>query len=156
MTERAGASPSSEAGGEAMRCSSCQHDNDQGVRSCARCGRPLGPVDLERVRAQLRRWQERLLDLTKANPLLGINRSRVSKLRVSEPDAQALFDEFVVSESSLEMPMVRKERPGPARELEETPSEAEPIYVIEHGDIVFDARPNDLARRLRRIYDNAR
>ena len=27
------------------------------------------PVDAERVRDQLRRWQERLLDLTKANPL---------------------------------------------------------------------------------------
>ncbi len=40
-------------------------------------------VDEKKIRAQLKKWQERLLDLTKGNPLLGLNRSRVSKLRVT-------------------------------------------------------------------------
>ena len=42
-------------------------------------------VDEKRIRAQLKKWQERLLDLTKGNPLLGLNRSRVSKLCVTAP-----------------------------------------------------------------------
>src|SRR5438093_5379884 len=93
--------PGSEEG--TMRCSRCQHDNARGARSCARCGTTLSPVDLERVRAQLRRWQEHLLDLTKANPLLGINRSRVSKLRVVDPAPHALFGDFAVPDEATEI-----------------------------------------------------
>jgi len=136
-----------------MRCSSCQHDNDQGVRSCARCGRPLGPVDLERVRAQLRRWQERLLDLTKANPLLGINRSRVSKLRVVEPAPHRLFSDFAVpDDATLTLPRVVKQ---PRSDGETSAGGEGTEYRIEPGDLGFDAGPVDLHRRLRRIHDNA-
>src|SRR5712691_11807897 len=136
-----------------MRCSRCQHDNDPGARSCAGCGTPLGPVDLERVRAQLRRWQERLLDLTKANPLLGINRSRVSKLRIVEPEPHVLFANFAVpDEAILTLPRPAK---APGREGDETPPE-DAGYRIEPGDLAFDAAPIDLHRRLRRIHDNAR
>jgi hypothetical protein len=42
-------------------------------------------VDEQKIRAQLKKWQEHLLDLTKGNPLLGLNRSRVSKLRLADP-----------------------------------------------------------------------
>ncbi len=112
--------------------------------------------DEERIRAQLRKWQERLLDLTKANPLLGINRSRVSKLRVTDPKADALFNRFVADETTLRMPFVRKEpkRAVAAGDSEDQPSE--PEYKVELGDVVFDVKPIDLLRRLRRIYDNAR
>jgi very-short-patch-repair endonuclease len=113
------------------------------------------PVDSERILAQLRRWQERLLDLTKANPLLGINRTRVSKLRVLEPDAQALFRDFVVEERALKMPRVVKI----ARQAEtgtEGEGAAEPAHRVEPGDVGFEAKPTDLYRRLRRLYDNAR
>lgn len=41
--------------------------------------------DEGRIRAKLQKWKERLLDLSRANPLLGINRSRVTKLRVTGP-----------------------------------------------------------------------
>ena len=44
------------------------------------------PVDRERVRMQMRAWQDRVLDLTKSNPLIGLNRSRVTKLRIIAPD----------------------------------------------------------------------
>lgn len=119
-------------------------------------GSASAAFDEERIRAQLRKWQERLLDLTKANPLLGINRSRVSKLRVTDPKADALFDLFVADETTLRMPLVRKEpkRVVAAGDPENQPSE--PEYKIESGDLVFDVKPIDLLRRLRRIYDNAR
>ncbi len=137
-----------------MQCASCQHDNAPDARSCARCGATMRPVDFERVRAQLKRWQEHLLDLTKANPLLGINRSRVSKLRVTEPDAYALFRDFaVLDEATLTLPRVVK-KPRENGNVAEEGEKAE--YIIELGDLAFDAAPVDLHRRLRRIYDNAR
>ena len=92
-----------------MRCSRCQHDNADSARSCARCGTFLASVDLDRVRAQLKRWQEHLLDLTKANPLLGINRSRVSKLRIVQPEPHVLFSDFAIpDEATLMLPRVVK------------------------------------------------
>jgi hypothetical protein len=69
------------------------------------------PIDEQRVRAQLKKWQERLLDLTKGNPLLGLNRSRVSKLRVIRPQLTELFNNVVVSESEIRLPMaIRREQ----------------------------------------------
>lgn len=139
-----------------MKCWRCQADNPPKTASCSQCGVSLPvSVDTERVRAQLKRWQERLLDLTKANPLLGINRSRVSKLRVTEPSAPAVFRDFVVEEDAkLKMPRVvkvlRKRDDGAGEDPPDTD------YRVEPGDLVFDARPVDLLRRLRRIYDNAR
>lgn len=108
------------------------------------------PWDTDRIRGQLKRWQERLLDLSKANPLLGINRSRVSRLRVVEPVAEAVFRELVVEERSLRMPRVVKI-------ARTTPDdEGEPQYRVEPGDVAFEATPVELHRKLRRIYDNAR
>src|SRR5439155_19245004 len=69
------------------------------------------PVDCTRVRAQMRAWQDRVLDLTKSNPLIGLNRSRVTKLRVIVPDATTLFGRLVLDEATLRLPLVRK-RPG--------------------------------------------
>jgi hypothetical protein len=37
------------------------------------------PSIRDRVKAQIRRWQDRVLDLTKSNPLIGLNRSRVAQ-----------------------------------------------------------------------------
>jgi hypothetical protein len=61
-------------------------------------------VDAEKIKVQLRKWQERLLDLSKSNPLLGLNRSRVSKLKVISPPAVGLFKRFVLDEAELRMP----------------------------------------------------
>ena len=112
--------------------------------------------DTDRIAAQIRKWKERLLDLTRANPLLGINRSRVSKLRVTEPDVYSLFDKFIVNEEVLRMPLVRKKLELRPASLIATQEHVEEDYFIEQGDLSFEAKPIDLQRRLRRIYDNAR
>ena len=112
------------------------------------------PIDEQRVRAHLKKWQERLLDLTKGNPLLGLNRSRVSKLQVVRPQSVELFESIVISESQIQLPMaVRRER----RSLFEGSETGQgDTYEIEPGDLEFEATPVELARRLRRIHDNAR
>jgi very-short-patch-repair endonuclease len=112
--------------------------------------------DQEKIRAQLRKWQEHLLDLTKANPLLGINRSRVSKLQIIEPQAKSLFEALVVDEAELKMPLAtrRSANVQPQFELDEVDAHAN--YQIEPGEIEIEATPIELMRRLRRIYDNAR
>src|SRR5207244_8347454 len=70
------------------------------------------PVDRESVCAQMRAWQDRVLDLTKSNPLIGLNRSRVTKLRISAPDATTLFGRVVLDEATLRLPLVRKRPAG--------------------------------------------
>ncbi len=120
-------------------------------------GPQAAPYDTERIRAQLRRWQERLIDLTRGNPLLGLNRSRVSKLRISATTGGALFRRMVIEERSLKMPLVRRisNTDSPAL-LAAEGEEAGPKLVVDPGDVEFDESPSDLMRRLRRIYDNAR
>jgi very-short-patch-repair endonuclease len=116
---------------------------------------PVHEVDKQRLAAQLRKWQERLLDLSKSNPLLGINRSRVSKLRIIRPSIAELFKDLVLDEGELKMPLVTRQGSStrPDGDLEEESSSA---LHIELGDVEFAASPVEIRRRLRRIYDNAR
>src|SRR5881409_616142 len=80
-------------------------------------------VDTEKIRLQIRRWQEKVLDLTKSNPLLGLNRSRVAKLCLTQPQSNDLFARLVIDENELRMPLVRKK---PAKNnLETGPAEIE-------------------------------
>src|SRR5438105_477599 len=102
-------------------------------------------VDLEKIRLQIRRWQEKVLDLTKSNPLLCLNCSRVAKLRVTKPAPADLFAQFVIQETELRMPLVRKKKSdkAPASETEtqpplETPEEQERKLRIEPGDLEFE------------------
>lgn len=112
-------------------------------------------IDSECVKAQIRRWQDRVLDLTKSNPLIGLNRARVAKLPVVAPDAAALFGTFILDETPLRMPLVRRRPKQPVQTaLIETDVDAE--FVVDAGDVTFEAKPADLMRRLRRIHDNAR
>ncbi len=115
---------------------------------------PHNHFDAERIKAQLRRWQERLIDFTKANPLLGLNRSRVSKLKLASPSTGELFKRFVLHEEEVRMPLVRK-RARTALPLLEGEQEEE-LLQVDPGDVEFAASPLDLMRRLRRIYDNGR
>ncbi len=117
--------------------------------------RTPSPFDVARIAAQLRSWQERLLDLSKGNPLLGINRSRVSKLRVVSPDLTTLFTDLVLDEKKLKLPFVKR-KPKRARAQTVDEEEGSDEFVVEPGDLSFDAKPDDLWRRLRRIFDNAR
>ena len=109
--------------------------------------------DPEKTRRQLRKWQERLLDLSKSSSLLGLNRSRVSKLKIKSPDPLMLFNDLVLEEHVLRLPIVRKRR---QEDSEEALLEAPDDPYIEPGEVEFDASPQDLMRRLRRIHDNAR
>ena len=113
-------------------------------------------LDTQRIGAQLRKWRERLIDQTKANPLLGINRSRVSKLKIIDPQASTLFDLFVVDEKTLKMPLVRKEAKPAGLLIDSKVEQLEFEYKIEPGDLTFDIKPVDLHRKLHRIYDNSR
>ena len=116
---------------------------------------PPGGVDRERVKAQMRRWQDCVLDLTKSNPLVGLNRSRVAKLLVIAPNANSLFSSFVLNESHLKMPLVRKAT-GRSKARAPVAPDENPDLIIEPGDITFDATAPDLMRGLRRIQGNAR
>ncbi|HOQ44600.1 MAG TPA: DUF3320 domain-containing protein [Bryobacteraceae bacterium] len=95
-----------------------------------------------------------MLDLTKSNPLISLDRSRVSKLQVIDPDPDTLFARFVVDEEHLQMPLVRRRtgRPLQASLLE---FDQDPDFSVQPGDITFNAEPLDILRRLRRIHDNA-
>ena len=128
-------------------------EHDAARKSASPSGAPI--IDAEKVKAQMRRWQDRVLDITKSNPLIGVNRSRVAKLCVSSPEPAKLFRQVVIDERELRMPLVRKPKAfGPNSDLftDDTPAE----FVVEPGDVSFDADAPDLMRRLRRIYDNAR
>lgn len=109
-------------------------------------------VDEKKIRAQLKKWQERLLDLTKGNPLLGLNRSRVSKLRVTAPALTELFSQ-IIAQSEIRLPMaVRRSQRTLLNGAESGQAEG---YEIEPGNLEFEATPVELARKLRRVHDNA-
>ncbi len=114
--------------------------------------------DIQRIDAQLAKWRERLIDLTKGNPLLGINRSRVSKLLVKQPELSLLFASIALHGETLKMPLVK--RKAKKKKTEDTGENAEevdqPEYILEPGDIEFDSQPKDLFRLMRRIYDNGK
>lgn len=120
--------------------------------------------DIQKIDAQLQKWREKLIDLTKSNPLLRINYSRVSKLQVIDPNLAELFTTFVRENSTLKMPLikqrVKKKRraaeEGQQKMIEEEVLEEEPEFTLEPGDITFDKPPKELWRLQRRLYDNAR
>ena len=112
--------------------------------------------DTDKIRTQLREWRKRLLDISQSNPLLGLNRSRVSKLQVKNPGAADLFSKLVLKEAKLRMPFARREHTGHGHKLLFEGELGEEGWLIETGDVEFDVAPQDLMRRLRRIHDNAR
>src|ERR1017187_5143132 len=115
---------------------------------------PLAGVNRDRVKAQMRRWQDCVLDLTKSNPLIGLNRSRVAKLLVIAPDGNSLFSSFVLNESHLKMPLVRKAAGRSKARAPGAPDE-NPGVIDETGVITVDAAAPDLIRWLRRVQGNA-
>jgi len=137
-----------------MKCPACAVGNAADASACVACGTPFAS-GVERVRAQLKKWQERLLDLTRANPLLGINRSRVSKLRLTVPEAHTLLGDLLRDGAKLRMPRVVKGALSPSGDSGEEEG-GETQYQVDPGDVAFEAKPADLLRRLRRIHDNAR
>ncbi len=117
--------------------------------------RDFGKVDRERVKAQMRRWQDRVLDLTKSNPLIGLNRSRAAKLSIITPDARTLYTTLLIDEIALMMPLVRRRKHRAGHQLT-IDSNTDAEIFVEPGDVTFDAPPAEVMRRLRRVHDNAR
>lgn len=113
-------------------------------------------VDAARVRAQMRRWQDCVLDITKSNPLIGLNRSRVAKLRITAPTAEELLRLLALDEQKLRMPFVRRRKPSASQAQLFNGDQQQEELLVEPGEVTFEAEPLVLMRRLRRIYDNAR
>jgi very-short-patch-repair endonuclease len=117
-------------------------------------------LDESIIREQLKRWQEKLLDMSKSNPLLGINRSRSVKFKIEDIDPLTMWESIVEKEADLKLPFVKQKPKRKQLELEDgqiDEVEKRVEYEIEPGDINFEVcPPADLKRKLRRIYDNAR
>jgi len=115
-----------------------------------------------KIITQLKIWGERLLDLTKGNPLLGVNRSRVSKLLVISPDAETLFKMVVIDGAVIKMPLIlikkkKKKQTTIQTKIEELEDpEDEPECTVDPGDVEFEGEPKTLHRLIKRIYDNGR
>jgi hypothetical protein len=112
--------------------------------------------DADKVRAQMRRWQDCVLDITRSNPLIGLNRSRGAKLQVTEPPPEDLLRTLVFDEAKLRMPLVKRRRQQARQEELFSDDHVQEDLRVEPGDVALDAQPIDLMRRLRRIHDNAR
>lgn len=89
--------------------------------------------EIDLLRLHLRRWRECLLDQSARNPLLKLEESRVSRLRVKAPDLEPLF---------------RLLAPGRKVRL--------PFAQRAGGEIAFAEDAAEVERKLRRIRDNAR
>ncbi|MGI8407774.1 MAG: DUF4011 domain-containing protein, partial [Actinomycetota bacterium] len=111
--------------------------------------------DDAKIKSQLAKWKERLLDLGGGNPLLALNRSRVTKLRVSAPDMNLLFQRFAIEEVPQQLPFPRRlpKQVGEQGADDEVPTER---WELVPGAITLDVPLPELARRLQRVYDNAR
>lgn len=117
--------------------------------------------DIDKIKAQLKRWQEKLLDVSKGNPLLGLNRTRSAKVRILEPAIYQLFNKLVLEENEFRLPLVKKVK---KKKLEkslfdstDSNDEEKEVYKIEEGDISLEiGTPADLKRKLKRIYDNSK
>jgi superfamily I DNA and/or RNA helicase/very-short-patch-repair endonuclease len=115
--------------------------------------------DTEKIRSQLKRWQEKLLDMSKSNPLLGLNRARAAKFKLKSPDIFALFQQLAIDSNELSMPLVKKVKKRATNDLfnQNEADEEKEIFKIKEGDIEVEiSTPADLKRKLRRIYDNSR
>lgn len=118
--------------------------------------------DVEKIKTQLKVWAERLLDLKKSNPLLGINRSRVSKLIVKSPDPEVLFKMMVVDEGAIKMPLIilkkKKHKKDELQiELEDiTAPDTEPEIIVHPGYVEFEGELKIQHRLIKRIYDNGK
>ena len=115
--------------------------------------------EVEKIRAQIKKWQEKLLDMSKSNPLLGLNRARSVKFKIKNPSYSAFSKKLIQEEAELKMPFVKKKKKKKIDEslFEENPEEEGYVYEVEEGDVVLEyASPADLRRKLKRLFDNAR
>ncbi|MDB4978141.1 MAG: ATPase, partial [Candidatus Peribacteria bacterium] len=112
----------------------------------------------EQLGAILKRWQERLIDVSKSNPLLGLNRSRAAKLEVESADLNKIAKALLSDSGSIRLPFVQKKQKKSVQlQLDEDPIIDTEEYVLHEGEINF-IYPNlgDLRRKTRKIFDTSR
>lgn len=109
----------------------------------------------EKMGIILKRWQERLIDVSKSNPLLGLNRSRTAKLEIKSADLSNLTKVLFTDSGILKLPFVQKKPKRAALFDEEVPVENEE-YVLHEGDLDFIfSTLSELRKKLRKIFDNS-
>ncbi len=107
----------------------------------------------------LKNWKERLIDVSKSNPLLGLNRSRAAKLEVVSPDLSAIVKTLTEDEGIIKLPFVQKKTKKTLQifDGEEQQKEEAEEYILQKGDIDFHYSDlGDLKRKTRKIFDNSR
>ena len=118
--------------------------------------------DVQKIKVQLKRWQEKLLDPSKSNPLLGLNRSRTAKIKIIKPNYSDFFQKLVIGENQFRLPLVKKIKKRKSEENldlfnADDQNEEKEIYKVEEGDVDVEfTAPIDLRKKLRKIYDNSR
>ena len=110
----------------------------------------------DKLEAILKRWQDRLINVSKSNPLLSLNRSRAAKLEIQSPDFSALIKILLTDGGSLKLPFVQKKPKRTVSSEEETSAESEE-YVFHEGDVSF-IFPSlaDLRKKTRKILDSSK
>ena len=88
----------------------------------------------DKIGLTLKRWQERLIDVSKSNPLLGLNRSRAAKLELDSPDLSFLLRKIYTDDSFITLPFVQKKLKKKDLFTEDDSKED---YVLHEGDIGF-------------------
>ncbi|MFA6386751.1 MAG: DUF4011 domain-containing protein [Candidatus Paceibacterota bacterium] len=104
----------------------------------------------------LKRWQEKLIDVSKSNPLLGLNRSRTIKLEVESADLSFLMKVLFTDENAIKLPFVQKKPKRVSSNDDEEAIEEKEEYVFHKGDVDFIySGLSDLRKKLRKIFDNS-
>ncbi len=133
----------------------------------------LDNLTLEKLGLILKSWQERLIDVSKSNPLLGLNRSRSAKLEVISPDFKSIAKILIEDEGVIKLPFVQKKGKKinkiiddinlkldiSEKNTEEGEGAIEKVqeYLLHEGDIDFKySGLSDLRIKTRKIFDNSR
>ena len=118
---------------------------------------PPDPTTEKAIRTQMAKWQDQLIDFSRRNPLLGMNRSIVSRLEITFPTSIDLYRQLVVERNDVLMPVARR-RTATLFDINQNDQISEPpaAWEIVPGDATIDATAPDLYKRLRRIRENAR
>ncbi|MCX6717543.1 MAG: DUF3320 domain-containing protein [Candidatus Taylorbacteria bacterium] len=108
----------------------------------------------DKIGIVLKRWQERLIDVSKSNPLLGLNRSRAAKLELNKPDLSFLLKKLYIDDSFITLPFVQK-KINKKDLFSENDSKED--YILHDGDIDFIfSTPKELRGKIRKIFDNSK
>lgn len=95
----------------------------------ALCGSDRSPEELMRVRDDLERRRERLIDLTRRNPLIALRRSRLGQLTLSRPDVVSIFERLCAGKV-WQFWLPPEIRPGSGRPSDSSRLKAKPDELI--------------------------